>query len=81
MWKHTEEQIVAPKVELRWKQGDIMLAIDEDEDGRQWEYVALSFGQFKKDSLEGCQKTWPREAIRLVRKALDDFEATLDMPR
>jgi hypothetical protein len=77
MWKHTEEEIIAPKAELRWKHGDIMLAIDEDEPGRQWEYVSLSFGRFRKDSLGGCMANWPREAIAAVRKALDEFEATL----
>ena len=45
--------------------------------GRRWQHFTFSFGRHSEAAHEECLKTWPREAIALARKELDDLETLL----
>ena len=58
--------------------GELRLAIWKDADDEQtYQHAHLSVGQFSDASHEECLKTWPREAIRLIREQLNKLEAEL----
>lgn len=59
--------------------GHIQLSVGQAHDSPQrWEYFSLSFGRFSNEPHKECLKTWPREALRLARENLDQFEEQLD---
>ena len=39
-----------------------------------WQWISLSLGEHREASMGACQETWPKEAIALARKLLDEFE-------
>ena len=45
--------------------------------GGQYQHLLMSFGVHSERSHEECLESWPREVLKLARKALDDFEAKL----
>ena len=47
-------------------------------DTRCWQFVLLSLGQHTERPVDQCIGEWPREAIRLLRAAIDELEATLN---
>lgn len=61
--------------------GPVTLAISEASSrnyGTYWQHVCVSLGAFSDGTLEACLEGWPKQAISMARKALDEFEAQLD---
>lgn len=50
----------------------------ESDPNKRWQHFQFSFGESSPNSIDECKATWPREALALARKALDEFEATLE---
>ena len=48
-----------------------------DPSREQWQWCIMSFGSHSKASHEECLESWPREAIALARKELDELETFL----
>ncbi len=73
-WKHPDPD--PPGLESEAKYGNVRLLVREDSQ-RQWQSVILCFGRFSEQTHEECLESWPREALKLARTALDEFEAQL----
>ena len=66
-----------PSWELR--HGDVRLSVNPAQlHGQQWQYFSMSFGEFTHRPDPESLAQWPREAITIARKALDEFEAELE---
>ena len=61
-------------VELR------LTVVDMHQVGRQWQYLAMSFGAHSNESHDACCVTWPAEAIARARKLLDELEKQCEEP-
>ncbi len=79
MWK-TEIPKAQPVVRTEARHGYVNLSLSPatNGDGTTWQYLSMSFGEFSEDDVESCQGTWPRTAIDLARKQLDEFEQFLN---
>jgi hypothetical protein len=57
----------------------VQLAVSdaEGQDHETWQYLSLTLGRFSDGGQDECADTWPREAIRLAREAIDRLEAEL----
>ncbi len=56
---------------------DLELTVRPASNERQWQYFLLSFGYHTNRPHEECLEKWPREALELARKKLNEFEAQL----
>lgn len=75
MWKTVERPVI---LTAEWNVGDIRLSINPLDDHRRSQHFGLTFCQFTEADTNSCLETWPREAIALARKKLDEFESRLD---
>lgn len=67
----------APEPSMVVEIGNIRLAVTP-KTGECWQHFLMSFGEYAADSTDDCMATWPREALRLAREALDKFESQLE---
>lgn len=72
-WTATKMDKPLPRIKM--EMGPLHISIATQEDGRQWQYIALSLGEFSAESLESCQQTWPARAIERVHELLEQLEA------
>jgi hypothetical protein len=74
------KKIEIPRTEMRIVHDKVMVSISPACNGtpQNWQYIDVSLGEFSPTSMEDCQIYWPKRAIELARKALDDFEASLN---
>ena len=72
-WTRTIQNPVGPKSEIRLSD-DLAIHVTEEKDGRRWQYLHMSFGEFTNDSIEECEAKWPAVAIAKARKRLDMLE-------
>ncbi len=74
-WKYPEPNPPLPEAKIRF--GDVHLTVKPSDNATQWLGMSLCCGRFSDSSHEECLESWPREVLKLARKALDDFEAKL----
>ena len=78
MWKTEHPQPTTPLRSVI-DTGPIRLSIDQNPDKpKQWQHFCLSFGRHSEDSHNELMSNWPREALRIAREKLTEFEARLD---
>lgn len=75
-WKTTPEKRTDILHEWRPSRNAVFY-VNDMHDGRFLNFMP-SVNKSTSDDVEKCQKTWPREAIRLMRAELDRIEALLD---
>lgn len=73
-------EIPTPDPKVRLEAGPVFMSIGESgyQKGQRWQYAAISLGENTLASMAECEVTWPRRAIELCRKALDEFEVSLN---
>ena len=76
-WTENKQPVRIPLRECIFKLGNVRLDIDDQDDGRRWKFLQMSFGSFTSATMEECQTNWPREAIAQARAELDKLEASL----
>ena len=78
-WETEEPTPQVPRIKL--DHGPLTLSItpgNHHNPNELWQWVSVSLGKHTTASRLSCRGTWPREAIALVREALDKFEEELD---
>ncbi len=75
-WKHPKPEPPLPEAEIKF--GDLCLRVVPNNTSTRWQSLLMTFGKFSDQTHEECLKSWPREALRLAKKALFDFEAALE---
>ena len=75
----TQEEPTPREQTILLRREDILLSVDGAD--RHWQHFMLSFGVFSEATTEECKATWPREAIAVARRKLDEFEEAIAGPR
>ena len=78
MW-HVPPPSPAPP-EAQCSYGPITLTVGPSyrNDGQQHMFLSLQLGRLSSRERNACLHAWPREAIKLARVALDEFENWLE---
>ena len=79
-WKTETPEPRTPRSTMDY--GGVTLSISPANDhanpGELWQWASLSLGKHVVAEPSDCLSTWPREAVRMLREAIDKFEEELD---
>ena len=57
--------------------GPVDLSVSADSD-HSYKYIICSYCELSKQPIASLEKTWPTEAVALLRKLADDLEAAIN---